>query len=296
MTDGGGSDLLGSCALCPRGCGCDRRAGEVGACRIAADPLISSAFAHLGEEACLSGTRGSGTIFFAGCNLHCVFCQNGDLSQRAEGMAVDANRLAGLMLDLQDRGCHNVNLVSPTHVAGTLVDVLDRARARGLRVPVVYNSGGYESVATLRRLAGRVDVYMPDVKFWSAESGRRYCGVPDYPERARAALREMHAQVGDLVLDEQGLAVRGLLVRHLVMPGLGDETAAILGWLSRELSPATYVNLLAQYRPEHLVGSRDAEGRVRYPELDRRPTRQELAAAAAAARAAGLDRLEGVGR
>jgi putative pyruvate formate lyase activating enzyme len=163
-------------------------------------------------------------------------------------------------------------------------------------VPVVYNSGGYDAVDTLRRLAGLVDVYMPDVKFWSAASGQRYSGVPDYPDRARAALREMHAQVGDLVLDECGLAVRGLLVRHLVMPGLGDETAAIMAWLSQELSPATYVNLLGQYRPEHLVGSRDAEGRVRYPELDRRPTPEELAAARAAARVAGLTRLEGAGR
>jgi putative pyruvate formate lyase activating enzyme len=286
-------ELLRRCRACPRGCGADRLAGDLGHCRVGEEVLVASAFAHLGEESCLSGTRGSGTIFFAGCNLGCVFCQNWDLSQRAEGTAHDPAALAALMLELQSRGCHNVNLVSPSHVVPQLVLALARARAEGLAVPVVYNSGGYDALDSLRRLEGLVDVYMPDFKFWDDASGARYCGVPDYPQRARAALHEMHRQVGDLVLDERGLAVRGLLVRHLVMPGRGAETAAILRWLATDLSPDTYLNLLGQYRPEHLVGRPDQAGAVRFTALDRRPTGAELKAARDAARAAGLHRLDG---
>ena len=286
---------LRACSACPHECGADRVAGPVGACGVGADALVASAFPHFGEERCLTGTHGSGTVFFAGCNLGCVFCQNWDLSQRTEGAAHDPTALAALMLDLQDRGCHNVNLVSPSHVAPQLASALEVARSWGLRVPVVYNSGGYDALGSLRRLDGLVDVYMPDFKFWEPASGARYCGVSDYPQRAREALTEMHRQVGPLTLDRNGVAVRGVLVRHLVMPGLGAETAAILAWLATSLSPDTHVNLLAQYHPEHLVGQRDAEGEARYPELDRRPSRAELDAAVAAARTAGLWRLEGCG-
>jgi len=287
--------LLAPCTACPRACRVDRLRDERGVCGVGREPVVASAFPHHGEETCLAGSRGSGTIFLAGCNLACVFCQNWELSQFVEGTPVAPADLAELMLRLEGEGCHNVNLVSPSHVAPQVAIAIERARSRGLRVPVVYNSGGYDAAASLDLLAGLVDVYMPDFKVWEAATAERYCGAADYPERARAALRIMHAQVGDLALGDQGLAVRGLLVRHLVLPGLGTETAAILQWLARELSPATYVNLMTQYRPCHLVGTRDraGHGAGRFPELARRPTAAELAAAATAALDAGLHRGEG---
>jgi putative pyruvate formate lyase activating enzyme len=240
------------------------------------------------------GRHGSGTIFFAGCNLACVFCQNWDLSQRVEGAPLEPAELADLMLRLQADRCHNVNLVSPSHVAPQVTDALGLARARGLRVPVVYNSGGYDALASLERLEGLIDIYMPDAKFWRPETAQRYCGAADYPGRMREALQEMHRQVGDLVIEPDGVATRALLVRHLVMPGLGEETAAILRWLADEVSPDTHVNLMAQYRPCHQVGCPAGDGGRLFTELARRPSGSEYAAALAAAREAGLWRLDGL--
>jgi putative pyruvate formate lyase activating enzyme len=284
---------LRACTACPHGCEVDRWEGERGRCGVGRDVVVASAFAHHGEEHCLVGRHGSGTIFFAGCNLACVFCQNADISGHTDGRAYRPGQLADLMLGLQDAGCHNVNLVSPSHVVPQLAAALTEARVRGLRVPVVYNCGGYDSATALGWLDGLVDIYMPDAKFWDPGTASRYCGASDYPQRLREALRVMHAQVGDLAIGPDGLARRGLLVRHLVLPELGGQTAAILRWLARELSPDTFVNLLAQYRPCHRVGCPSGDGRPAFPELARRPSPQELAAAAAGAREAGLWRLEG---
>jgi putative pyruvate formate lyase activating enzyme len=280
--------MMAGCTACPCACGADRAAGETGVCGTAREAIVASAFPHLGEESCLVGRRGSGTIFFSHCNLHCVFCQNYALSQHRDGEPAPPERIAELALQLQAWGCHNLNLVTPEHVVPQVVEALALAVGRGLEIPVVYNTSAYDSVDSLRLLDGLVDVYMPDFKFWTPALARRYCGAEDYPERARAALREMHRQVGPLTFDGGGLAVRGLLVRHLVLPGLGEESAAIFHFLAAELSPDTYVNVMAQYRPNYLVGMIDGEGRRRYAELDRRPVERELADAYEAARAAGL--------
>jgi putative pyruvate formate lyase activating enzyme len=287
-------EWLAHCTACPRECGVDRSAGEEGICRTGRDAYVASAFAHQGEESCLVGTRGSGTIFFSHCNLHCVFCQNFDLSQMRDGEPATPERIAELALGLQAWGCHNVNLVTPEHVVPQVIQALAMAAGRGLSVPVVYNTSAYDSLASLRLLDGIVDIYMPDFKFWGSASARRYCGAEDYPQRARAALREMHRQVGPLILDSDGVALRGVLVRHLVMPGLGEESAAIFRFLAEELSADTYVNIMDQYRPSYQVGTSDGQGDRHFVELNRRPTRRELRAAVAAARAAGLWRLEGV--
>ena len=248
--------------------------------------MVSSAFAHFGEEDCLRGHRGSGTIFFAHCNLRCVFCQNFDISQGLRpgpaAPAMTAEELAGLMLSLQVRGCHNINLVTPEHVVPHVLEALALAVPAGLHLPLVYNTSAYDALESLARLDGVVDIYMPDFKLWTREASRRWLKAEDYPAAARAALREMHRQVGDLVLDEEGLAVRGLLVRHLVMPGCLDETTAILEWLASELGPDTYINLMDQYRPAGKVGPQH------YPELNRRPAPGELTAAREVADRLGL--------
>ncbi len=306
--------LLSHCVACPRACGVDRTQEgpcdpgdpgdlrDLGDCRIGRDALVASAFAHQGEEACLVGRRGSGTIFFSRCNLHCVFCQNFDLSQQHDGQARTPAQIADLALQLEQWGCHNINFVTPEHVVPQVVEAICLAAERGLTVPIVYNTSAYDSVASLRLLEGLVDIYMPDLKFWEPTTARCYCGAEDYPEHMRAAMREMQRQVGCLRLDTAGIARRGLLVRHLVMPGLLSETTAIMNWLAREISPDTYVNVMGQYRPAYLVGQPAAgadagdnagKGAVRFPELNRRPSSAELGAAAAAARAAGLWRLEG---
>lgn len=274
---------LTACRLCGHGCGVDRRR-ETGRCRTATRAVVASYGPHHGEEAVLSGWRGSGTIFFSWCNLGCVFCQNADISQRGEGREVDAGELARLMLTLQDQGCHNLNLVSPTHVLPMALEALVLASAAGLRLPLVWNTGGYESEEALALLDGVVDIYMPDMKFADEKVGRTLSGAADYPRVNRAAVREMHRQVGDLVVDSEGLAVRGLLVRHLVLPGGLAGTAEVAAFLAGEVSPHTYVNLMAQYRPCHLV--RD------HAVLGRRITASEYRAAADACRAAGLDRVE----
>jgi len=282
--------LLAACDACPRACLVDRVGGEEGECRTGRHARVASTGPHHGEEACLVGRRGSGTIFFACCNLHCVFCQNWDISQTDAGRPCTPEEIADLMLELQGWGCHNINLVSPSHVAPQVVLALREAAGRELRLPVVWNSNAYDDPATLRLLDGLIDIYMPDLKFWEPATAARLCGAGDYPERARAAVLEMHRQVGDLKLDHDGLARRGLLVRNLVMPGLGAESAAILGWLAKAVSADTFVNIMDQYRPARLVGAADETGAVRYADIDRLPTPEELSAARGAARGAGLRR------
>jgi putative pyruvate formate lyase activating enzyme len=275
-------ELLGPrCLVCPRLCRVDRRADEKGLCAIGRHAVVASAFPHFGEEDCLRGRRGSGTIFFSGCNLRCVFCQNWDISWHVRGEQVTPERLADLMLGLQALGCHNVNWVTPEHVVPQILEAMPVAVERGLRLPIVYNTSAYDSLESLRLLDGIVSVYMPDFKLWTREAARRYLKRADYPDAARESIREMHRQTGFLEL-ERGLALRGVLVRHLVMPGLLSETEAILRWIARELGPGTYVNLMAQYYPSGRVG------RDEFAELDRRLWREEYEAALALADELGL--------
>jgi len=278
-------ERLRSCDLCPRNCRVDRTLSAKGAvCRTGRRAVVHAAFPHHGEERPIRGTGGSGTIFFSSCNLRCLYCQNWEISWRCEGREVDAEDLAGLMLDLQARGCENVNLVSPSHVVAQVLEALDLAAGKGLRLPIVYNTGGYDAPRALALLDGVIDVYMPDMKYADSEVARRLSHVAGYAEGNRTAVREMHRQVGDLVLDERGLARRGLLVRHLVLPGGLAGTDEVLRFVAREISPRTWVNLMAQYRPcFRATGS---------PPLDRRPTRDELREALAAARRHGLTRLD----
>src|SRR3990170_4428311 len=243
-----------------------------------------SAQRHHGEERPISGRRGSGTIFFAWCNLRCVFCQNWELSQRGDGSEVQAEGLAAMMLELQEMGCHNVNLVTPSHVVAQILEALVIAAAAGLRLPLVYNTGGYDSPEALALLDGVVDIYMPDMKYGDSDLARRYSHVREYVQADRRAVREMHRQVGDLVLDEHGVAVRGLLVRHLVLPGNIAGTEQVLAWIASEVSPDTYVNLMAQYRPCYRAWE--------HPTLDRRLTRAEYRRACELAGRVGLVRLD----
>lgn len=275
-------EALADCTTCPRQCHADRRQPESpqSYCRTGRLAIVSSTFPHHGEEDCLRGWAGSGTIFFSQCNLRCVFCQNFDISWEGQGRPVTAEQLADQMLRLQELGCHNINLVTPSHVVPQIIEALAVAAQRGLRLPLVYNTGGYDRLETLRWLDGIVDIYMPDFKFWKPETGQELAKAADYPDVARAAIKEMHRQVGDLVLDEHGLASRGLLVRHLVMPGGLDETREILQFLAREVSPQTFVNVMPQYRPEGLAS--------RYPAIARPLPPQEFPQAADAAREEGL--------
>jgi putative pyruvate formate lyase activating enzyme len=278
---------LQCCRICPRECDVDRLADEQGLCHTGRHARVASAFPHFGEEDCLRGRRGSGTIFFAFCNLRCVFCQNWDISQAPAGAEMTAEAIADLMLELQGAGCHNINFVTPEHVAPQVVEAIAVAVPRGLRVPIVYNTSAYDSLASLRLMDGLVDIYMPDFKFWRPETARRLARAKDYPETARRAIAEMHRQVGVLRFGPDGLARRGVLLRHLVMPGQLDEAAGIFRWIADELSPDTYVNVMAQYRPEHRVPGSD-----RYRDIDRRPTSGEITDAYGAAREAGLWRFD----
>ena len=275
---------LSSCDLCPRRCGTNRAADEIGVCGVGARALLASAAPHFGEESPLVGRHGSGTIFFSGCNLRCVCCQNADISMTADGTEVAAEALAGVMLRLQTVGCHNINLVTPTHVVPQLLDGLAVAAESGLELPIVYNTGGYDDLEVIRALEGVVDIYMPDCKFADPEQARRWCNAPDYPEVNRRVMREMYRQVGDLMVDDDGIAVRGMLVRHLVMPGDLAGTAKTMAFIAAELSTSTYVNLMDQYRPCHHA--------ARHPELNRCVTRQEMDEAREAARSAGITRLD----
>lgn len=276
---------LEECTLCPRRCRADRRGDEPRGsfCGIGRHAWVSSAFPHHGEEPCLRGWNGSGTIFFSGCNLRCVFCQNNDISWYRTGAPADAHRLARLMVRLQELGCHNINFVTPTHVVPQILEALPFAIEEGLRIPLVYNTGGYDCVETLRLLDGVIDIYMPDMKFVDPAVAQRFARAPDYWEVCRAAVKEMHRQVGDLILDEHGLAVRGLLVRHLVMPNNLAGTEEVVRFLAEEVSRDTYINVMAQYRPEGRAWD--------FPEIGRRCTEEEYRQAVALARAAGLHRL-----
>jgi len=280
-------EMLSPCQVCPRECGADRLGGEVGDCNTTRLARVSSANPHFGEEDVLVGRGGSGTVFFCGCNLNCDFCQNCEISQFPGGREVDARRLAEIFLQVQKMGCHNLNTVTPTHVTPQILEALDIAAGKGLSLPWVYNCGGYESVETLKLLDGVVDIYMPDFKFTNPDPAERFCRAPDYPEIARAALSEMHRQVGDLVTDDDGVATRGLLVRHLVMPedlAGSREAARFLASLSKN----TFVNVMAQYRPCH---------RADKHEQIRRPINSgEHEEAVEAMRAEGLTRLDGIGR
>jgi putative pyruvate formate lyase activating enzyme len=274
--------LLSRCALCPRRCGVNRLKDEAGECRIGRNAVVSSVGPHFGEEPPLVGTHGSGTIFFSGCNLHCVFCQNWEISQSALGERVSQERLASLMLSVQGQGCHNLNLVSPTHVVAQILEALPLAAERGLCVPIVYNTGGYDSPEILKLLDGVVDIYMPDAKYGSDAAGETYSQAPGYWSRNRAALKEMHRQAGVLEMDSRGIARRGLLIRHLVLPGGLARSENVLRFIAEELSPDSYVNIMDQYRPCHRAGS--------YPELRRGITPDEFARVLACARSLGLHR------
>ncbi len=284
-------EALRECRLCPRDCGVDRLSGRWSACKTGRRAVVSSAFPHHGEEECLRGTHGSGTIFFAHCNLRCVFCQNFEISQAipatgAEGLA--AGEIAELMLRLQGAGCSNVNFVTPEHVVPQVLEAIEIAVERGLNLPIVYNTSAYDSRESLALLDGVVDIYMPDFKVWSPERARRWLKAGDYPEAAREAILEMHRQVGPLVLDERGLARRGVLIRHLVMPGALDDTRSILEWIAAHLGAGAYVNVMDQYRP---AGKVLEPGR--FPELGRRLSSSEHAEAVRIALDLGL-RVDGV--
>lgn len=276
--------LMARCTLCPRRCGVNRLEDEQGFCRTGRLARVASYGPHFGEETPLVGTHGSGTAFMSSCNLLCRFCQNFEISHGNEGMDAEAGQLARIMLLLAEKGCHNINIVTPTHVVPQLLEALVLATDEGLNLPLVYNSGGYDSVDTLRLLDGVVDIYMPDFKFWDGHWSDRFCGAPDYPDVARAALREMHRQVGDLVVDDRGIARRGLLVRHLVMPEGIAGTREVAGFIAREISPQTYVNIMDQYRP---CGDAHADETIH-----RRLTGKEFREAVDAAREAGLTRLD----
>jgi putative pyruvate formate lyase activating enzyme len=240
---------LECCTLCPRLCRVNRAEGESGYCGTGVKAKVASYNAHFGEEAPLVGRHGSGTIFFSHCNLLCNFCQNFEISHRGEGLEVSNRQLADMMLHLQSAGCHNINLVTPSHVIPQILGALSLAAEEGLAIPLVYNSGGYDRVTSLQLLDGIVDIYMPDIKFWDASIAEQTCHAPDYPEVARAALVEMHRQVGDLTLDKNGLAQRGLLVRHLVLPRGLAGTRMIMRFIATQISTSTYVNVMPQYRP-----------------------------------------------
>ena len=279
---------LVDCHLCGNDCGIDRTC-QAGPCGLADTLYVASYGPHHGEEDVLRGHRGSGTIFFSGCNLHCVYCQNYDISQHVTGFAVDAPGLAKMMLALQAEGCHNINLVSPTHIASLFIPALALAVEAGLAIPIVYNTGGYDAPQALALMDGFVDIYMPDMKYADGAIGEALSAVRDYPAVNRAAVREMHRQVGDLVCDDHGVARRGLLVRHLVLPGGLAGTAEVAGFLADEISPDTYINVMPQYRPAY----RAYECATPAMPLDRRATRVEVVAAVRQARAAGLRRFDG---
>ena len=272
------------CHLCPRHCSVNRLAGEEGKCQITTQAMVSSYGPHFGEEAPLVGNHGSGTIFFTYCNLRCIFCQNYTISQLGEGYPVNREELARMMLSLQEKGCHNINLVSPTHVVPYILDALELAVSRGLHLPLVYNTGGYDSLETLKLLDGIVDIYMPDMKYSDAKTAERLSGIEDYPEVNKTAIKEMHRQVGDLHIDEQGVARRGLLVRHLVLPNHLAGTQEVVSFLAQEVSTDTYLNIMAQYHPCHKAFD--------MPLLSRPVNKQEFHEAINLAHQQGLHRLD----
>ncbi len=285
-----GLESLEDCRICPRDCGVNRLEDRWAACKTGRYAAVGSYFPHFGEEDCLRGRGGSGTIFFSHCNLRCVFCQNYDISQAIPPGSSDSgtppDRLAGMMLELQKRGCHNINFVTPEHVVPQVVEAVVEALDCGLELPIVYNTSGYDSLESIALMDGIVDVYMPDLKYWSTENSKTYLKAADYPNAARRAIKAMHNQVGTLVVDSEGLARRGMLLRHLVMPGCLDETRKILEWVASELGPGTYVNLMDQYYPAGKVSNQ------RYTDINRRLRRSEFSEALGFALELGLQRLD----
>ncbi|MDD5467475.1 MAG: 4Fe-4S cluster-binding domain-containing protein [Anaerolineales bacterium] len=275
---------LRQCDVCAWECGVDRASGKLGICHTGLRARVASFGAHHGEEAPLSGWRGSGTIFFGRCNLHCQYCQNHEISQVDAGEELEPEALAEIMLTLQAGGCHNINLVSPSHVVPQILAATLTAAEAGLRLPLVYNSGGYDALETLRWLDGVIDIYMPDMKYASAQIGLHYSKIRNYPEVNQTAVREMHRQVGDLQLDAEGIAQRGLLVRHLVLPNKLAGTAEIVRFIAEEISTDTYLNIMDQYRPTFHASQ--------FPKVNRRVTREEMQEAVQHARQAGLHRLD----
>lgn len=275
---------LESCELCPRRCRVNRIGGEKGSCKVGRDALVASFGAHFGEERPLVGRAGSGTIFFSSCNMRCIFCQNYDISHLRDGNEASAEELASVMLKLQGYGCHNINFVSPSHMVAQILEALVIATENGLKVPLVYNTGGYDSLDALKLLDGVVDIYMPDIKYMDASTAERLSGVKNYPEVVKDAVREMHGQVGDLVIDERGIAKRGLLVRHLVLPGDLAGTGEVMRFLAEEVSKNTYVNIMDQYYPCYKAFDN--------PPLNRRTTRGEFESAVEMAEEAGLTRID----
>lgn len=271
--------LLSPCRLCPRNCQAMRLEGQKGFCGIGPKAVVSSYGPHFGEERPLVGQYGSGTIFFAGCNLGCLFCQNYDISHLRAGEEVSPEYLASIMLALERRGCHNINFVTPTHVNPQIMEAIMIARKGGLSVPTVYNCGGYESVETLKLLEGIIDIYMPDAKYASPRWAKKFSGAKDYPQVMQAALKEMHRQVGDLVI-ENGIATRGLLVRHLVMPNNVAGSKEIIDFIADEISPNTYINIMDQYYPCYRASE--------FEEINRRITYREFQEAYTYAQEKGL--------
>ncbi len=277
---------LQCCTVCPRNCRVDRLAGKFAVCKTGRYAVVGSYFPHFGEEDCLRGWKGSGTIFFSGCNLRCVFCQNFDISWQLQGTPAPPTKLAAMMLELQARGCHNINFVTPEHVVPQIIEALPVAIEGGLRLPIVYNTSAYDSMESLELMDCIVDIYMPDFKYWHSEMARKYSKAPDYPDVARRTVKEMYHQVGDLVMDENGLAKRGLIIRHLVMPENIAGTREVMRWIAQELSPTTYVNVMAQYYPAGKVS------RAEYAEINRRIKPSEYEQALDEAWRAGLRRLD----
>ncbi|TYP57802.1 radical SAM protein [Thermosediminibacter litoriperuensis] len=273
-------ELLSDCVVCAQECHVNRLKGERGFCRTGRYAVISSWGPHFGEEEVLVGSHGSGTIFFAYCNMACRFCQNCEISHYGEGREMTARELAGVMLELQQIGCHNVNLVSPCHCVPQILEALQLAVKNGLNIPLVYNTGGYDAIPTLKLLDGIVDIYMPDIKFGDDETGRHYASAPGYFTVAKRAVKEMHRQVGDLIIDDRGIAVKGLMVRHLVLPNDLARTEEIMKFLAEEISLNTFVNIMDQYYPAHQARQ--------YPVLSRRITSQEYRRALEIARTFGL--------
>ncbi len=279
-------DILTACHLCPRECGVNRKEGYVGFCKTVDTLIVSSWGPHYGEERPLVGRGGSGTIFLTNCNLGCIFCQNYTISHLSEGHEMTEEKLASIMMGLQEGGCENINFVTPTHQTPMIVKALKIAFEYGLTVPIVYNCGGYESVETLRLLESIVDIYMPDFKYADSVMAERYSSAPDYPEKAKEALKEMHRQVGDLIMNERGVAVKGLLVRHLVMPGNIAGTDEVVKFIADEISVNTYINIMDQYHPCYKA--------YEHAELSRRITLREYQDAVNAAMKAGIKRIDGV--
>jgi putative pyruvate formate lyase activating enzyme len=276
---------LENCDVCPLECGVNRLQGELGVCQTGEFAQVSTYFAHHGEERPISGFRGSGTIFFARCNLRCVFCQNADISQLSFGREVTPQELSEIMLNLQKRGCHNINFVSPSHIVPQILAGVYLAAKKGLNIPLVYNTGGYDSLAMLSLLDEVVDIYMPDMKYGYEDTAWQYSRVRNYPAVNQAAVLEMQQQVGDLMVDEKGIAYQGLLVRHLVLPNGLAGSEKILKFLAEKLSKDVYLNIMAQYHPAHRA--------CEYPDLTRRIHPEEYQEVIALARQLGLERLDG---